>query len=296
MNSLRVTNSLVRSKATVAVLRTSSSVLLPLAQRASSPWLSPTPRQILAVRPFSQSPNLSKRNRNKHEEEEVEEEEEDTRGGKKGKKNNNKKEKGAAAPQEAESPGEDPFSLDPLIALFQKTESHYTSQLALLRSPTGRFNAEAIGAIPVPIDKKSSVTYRLQELATVATLGGRRWSILAFEEASVKPIISAVLKSPDFNQQPQRSEENPLELTMTIEPEKVDDLVKRAKDLCTEWRNKLRDETHKHETHVKKNKSLLKDDLFKIKEALKKLQDERMKVVANQEKEAVAGIQAKAGK
>ncbi|KAK4197865.1 ribosome recycling factor domain-containing protein [Triangularia verruculosa] len=289
MNSLRVANSLVRTNATVAVLRTSSSVLLPLAQRASSPWLSQTPRQTLTVRPFSQSPNLSKRNRNK--EEEVEEE--DPRG-KKGKKNN-KKEKGSA-PQEQESPGEDPFNLDPLIALFQKAESHYASQLALLRSPTGRFNVDSIGAIPVSLDKKSPVTYRLQELATVAPLGGRRWSILAFEEASVKPIISAVLKSPDFNQQPQRNEENPLELTMTVEPEKVDDLVKRAKDLCTEWRNKLRDETHKHETQVKKNKSLLKDDLFKIKEALKKLQDERMKVVANKEKEVVAAIQSKAGK
>ncbi|KAK4180756.1 ribosome recycling factor domain-containing protein [Triangularia setosa] len=293
MNSLRVADSLIRSNAAVAVLRTSSYFLLPLAQRASSPWLSQPPRQILPVRSLSHSPHLSKRNRSK--EEEVEDE--DPRG-KKGKKSNKKEKGGSALPQEQESSSsgvEDPFNLDPLTALFQKTESHYTSQLALLRSPTGRFNVESIGAIPVSLDKKSPVTYRLQELATVAPLGGRRWSILAFEEASVKPIISAVLKSPDFNQQPQRNEENSLELTMTVEPEKVDDLVKRTKDLCTEWRNKLRDETHRHETHVKK-KSLLKDDLFKIKEALKKLQDERMKVVANKEKEVVAAIQSKAGK
>ncbi|KAK0670409.1 ribosome recycling factor domain-containing protein [Cercophora samala] len=292
MNSLRVANSLVRSNATVAVLRTTPSVLLPLAQR---PWHPKLSQQTLPVRrSFSHSPKLSKRNRK----EEAEEAEEEDPRGKKGGKKSNKKEKGAPAQQQQEpqssSASEDPFNLDPLIALFQKTESHYASQLALLRSPTGRFNVESIGAIPVSLDKKSSETYRLQELATVAPLGGRRWSILAFEEASVKPIISAVLKSPDFNQQPQRSEENPLELTMTVEPEKVDDLVKRAKDLCTEWRNKLRDETHKHETHVKKNKSLLKDDLFKIKEALKKLQDERMKVVANKEKEVVAAIQSKA--
>ncbi|CAP69214.1 uncharacterized protein PODANS_1_8820 [Podospora anserina S mat+] len=292
MNSIRVANSLVRSNVTAAVLRTTPCILLPQAQR---PWLpQQLPQQTPPVRSFSHSPSLSKRNRKE------EEPEEDDPRGKKGGKKSNKKEKGGAPAQQQQqeaqpsAAAEDPFNLDPLIALFQKTESHYTSQLALLRSPTGRFNVESIGAIPVSLDKKSTVTYRLQELATVAPLGGRRWSILAFEEASVKPIISAVLKSPDFNQQPQRNEENPLELTMTVEPEKVDDLVKRAKDLCTEWRNKLRDETHKHETHVKKNKSLLKDDLFKIKEALKKLQDERMKVVANKEKEVVAAIQSKA--
>ncbi|KAK4673099.1 ribosome-recycling factor [Podospora pseudopauciseta] len=292
MNSLRVANSIVRRNVTAAVLRTTPCILLPQAQR---PWLpQQLPQQTLPVRSFSHSPSLSKRNRKE------EEPEEDDPRGKKGGKKSNKKEKGGAPAQQQQqeaqpsAAAEDPFNLDPLIALFQKTESHYTSQLALLRSPTGRFNVESIGAIPVSLDKKSTVAYRLQELATVAPLGGRRWSILAFEEASVKPIISAVLKSPDFNQQPQRNEENPLELTMTVEPEKVDDLVKRAKDLCTEWRNKLRDETHKHETHVKKNKSLLKDDLFKIKEALKKLQDERMKVVANKEKEVVAAIQSKA--
>lgn len=57
---------------------------------------------------------------------------------------------------------------------------------------------------------------------------------------------------------------------MMVELEKVDDLVKRVKDFCIEWRNKFRDEMYKYEIYVKKNKLLLKDDLFKIKEVLKK--------------------------
>lgn len=147
-------------------------------------------------------------------------------------------------------------------------------------------------------DKKNPQTYALRELATVAPLGGRRWSILAFEESSVKPIISAVQRSDEFNQQPQRSEQNPLELTMTVEPERADALAKRAKEVCQAWRTKVREEAHKRaEMHKKwrEERVVLSDDAHKLKEKLQKLQDERMKGIMAKEKEVVAAIMARAG-
>lgn len=162
----------------------------------------------------------------------------------------------------------------------------------------GRGFAEAIGAIPVQPDKKSKQAFPLRELATVAPLGGRRWSILAFEEASVKPIMSAVQLSRDFNQQPQRSEDNPLELTMTVEPERADALARRAKDLCQTWRTKVRDEVHRRaEQHKKwKQRRLIdSDDVFSLKGKLQDLQDARMKTILTKEKAVVQAINNRAG-
>ena len=146
------------------------------------------------------------------------------------------------------------------------------------------------------LSKNPADTYPLRELATIAPLGGRRWSILAFEESSVKPIISAVLRAPEYNQQPQRSEDNPLELTMTVELEKADDLAKRAKEVCQRWRDRVREEVHKRlEVHKKwlKGKLIVQDDEKKLKEKLQKLHDERMKGIQNKEKEAVQQIMAR---
>ncbi|KAK3393790.1 ribosome recycling factor domain-containing protein [Podospora didyma] len=194
----------------------------------------------------------------------------------------------------------DPFNLDDITLLFDKADAHHQEELKKLRTGSGQFNADILGALPVQPDKKgssSSLTFPLRELATVAHLGGRRWSILAFEESSVKPIMSAVQKSNDFNQQPQRSEDNPLELTLTIEPERADALTRRAKETCQLWKNKIRDITHKRDAQNKKwkaDKTLTKDDYHLIHEKVQKLQDARMKVIALKEKEALNYITAKA--
>ncbi|KAK4128904.1 ribosome recycling factor [Parathielavia appendiculata] len=188
-----------------------------------------------------------------------------------------------------------PFDFTDLQTAFDRAEKRYLDDLKKLRTG-GRFNADTVGAIRVQPDKKSPQTFPLRELATVAPLGARRWSILAFEEASVKPIISAVQKSDEFNQQPQRSEENPLELTMTVEPERAEALVKRAKDVCQAWRTRVREEAHKRgELHKKwrAEKLVLNDDMYKLREKLQKLQDEMMKVILVKEKEVVAGIMAR---
>ncbi|KAK3996423.1 ribosome recycling factor-domain-containing protein [Cladorrhinum sp. PSN332] len=206
----------------------------------------------------------------------------------------------ASTPADPDQPipsAENPYLFSDLTYVFDKAEKRYAEELRKLRSG-GRFNADVIGAIPVTLEKNSHTSFPLRELATVAPLGGRRWSILAFEEESVKHIQSAVQRSPDFNQQPQRSEDNPLELTMTVELERADTLVKHAKEICQNWRNKIRDEAHRREALHKKWKAdnlIVKDDVYKLKEKMKKLQDDKMKVIATKEKEVTAQIMSKAG-
>jgi len=189
----------------------------------------------------------------------------------------------------------DPFNFADLTEAFDK---HAKRNLETLRQTRagGRSSAEAIGAIPVQPDRKSPQTFPLREVATVAQqggIGGRRFSILAFDEASVKPIMSAIQSSPDFNQQPQRNEENPLELVMTVEPERAEELQKRVKEVCQEWREQLRKETHKREKLHKTWRSdglIVADDLVRLKDKMQKLQDERMKVIAQKEKEVLQAV------
>lgn len=160
----------------------------------------------------------------------------------------------------------------------------------------GRFSAEAIGALPVQADRSSGVTFPVRELATVTPAGGRRWSILAFEESSVKAIMSAVQRSEAFNQQPQRSEENPLELVLVVEPERAEEVVKRVKGECQAWRERLREEAHKREKVNKKWRAggvIVEDDLTRLKGMVQKVQDERMKGVAQKEKEVLQFLAAK---
>lgn len=241
--------------------------------------------QLQIGRAFSQTARCEKRKGNKN-------------------NNNNNNSKAAAsgnsdAAADADRPQPDPeapFDFADLTYGFDRAEKRFTEELKKLRAG-GRFNAEAIGAIPVQVDKRSAETYPLRELATVAPLGGRRWSILAFEESSVKAIVSAVQRSDEFNQQPQRSPDNPLELTMTVEPERADDLARRAKEVCQAWRTRVRDEAHRRaETHKRWRAEgvILADDLHRLKEKLQKLQDERMKVIVAKEKEVVQQIMARA--
>ncbi|KAK4457994.1 ribosome recycling factor domain-containing protein [Cladorrhinum samala] len=334
MKYSQATNLLIRSK--IAPLRAvsrrsslllasklSTATLSPLSSRQSAPSSSPV--AFLIGRPFSHSSvcqkkrgqvegDESKRGKQgrRHRSDEVGEEDAEAEpAGKRGKKgakdNNNNNNKGpssssaassshAADPNQPVPSPETPFEFADLTYAFDKAEKRYAEELRKLRAG-GRFNADVIGAVPVTLDKNSRTSFPLRELATVAPLGGRRWSILAFEEDSVKHIQAAVQRSEHFNQQPQRSEDNPLELIMTVELERADTLAKHAKEICQNWRNKLRDEAHKRETLHKRwkaDKLIVDDDLFKLKEKMKKLQDDKMKVIAAKEKEAVTQIMAKA--
>ncbi|KAL2161581.1 hypothetical protein VTH06DRAFT_8143 [Thermothelomyces fergusii] len=202
----------------------------------------------------------------------------------------------------------DPFDFSDLQAAFDRAEQRFGEELKQLRAG-GRSAAEAIGAIPVQMTTttttaadrgragKEAATFPLRELAAVAPLGGRRWSILAFEEASVKAIVAAVQRADGFGgQQPQRSADNPLELTVTVEPERADALARRARDVCQAWRDRVRNDTHRRAELLKKARAsrlVLSDDLHRLREKLQKLQDERMKTIQAREKEVVAAILAR---
>lgn len=191
------------------------------------------------------------------------------------------------------------FDFSDVQKAFDVLERRFGEELKQLRKGRRSFDsfADAIGAIPVRPDRDSKRVFPLRELATVAPLGGRRWSILAFEEASVKPIMSAVQQSADFNQQPQRSADNPFELIMTTEPERADDRARAAKDVCQAWRTGVREEARRRaELHKKwrQQRLITDDDVHMLKEKLQKLQDKRMKVIADTEKDVVQSIMAMA--
>ncbi|KAK3300845.1 ribosome recycling factor-domain-containing protein [Chaetomium fimeti] len=300
MRHLRTANNILRSSAVSGTpLRTTSSLLQnqrplldqptlsshsvagAIAVTRNAPWNGPL------ARPFSHTATCQKK-----------------KGGKKNHNSDSPADNNSAAEPTpssggagAEADGVNPFDFTDLQNAFDRAESHFSEELKKLRSG-GRFNAEVIGAIPVQPDKKQPAqTFPLRELATVAPLGGRRWSILAFEEGSVKPIVSAVQRSPEFNQQPQRSADNPLELTMTVEPERADALARRAKEVCQAWRVRVRDDAHRRAVQHKKWRGegvVLSDDAHKLKDKLQKLQDERMKGILAKEKEVIAAVMARA--
>ncbi|GAB1310838.1 ribosome-recycling factor [Madurella fahalii] len=195
------------------------------------------------------------------------------------------------------APEGSPYNFADIRGALDDLEKRFNEELKQVRAG-GRGFAESIGAIPVQPDRKSKQAFPLRELATVAPLGGRRWSILAFEEASVKPIMSAVQLSREYNQQPQRSQDNPLELIMTVEPVRVDALTRRAKDVCQTWRTKVRDEVRRRAEQHKKlrqQKLISDDDVFTLKGKLQELQDARMKEILIKEKAVVQAIKDRAG-
>ncbi|KAK4168807.1 ribosome recycling factor-domain-containing protein [Cladorrhinum sp. PSN259] len=328
MKCLQAANSLVRGSVTPITAVSRSSLLLASKLPAAAAQLALSSAQTTARcpipqptinRPFSSS-SICQKKRGPVEEEDTgrrgkkgrrqEVEEDDAEpAGKKGKKgakdgkdtspsSSSAPASNPADPNEPVPSAENPYQFSDLTYAFDKAEKRFTEELRKLRAG-GRFSAEVIGAIPVTLEKNSHNSFPLRELATIAPLGGRRWSILAFEEDSVKHIQAAVQRSDDFNQQPQRSEDNPLELIMTVELERADTLTKHAKEICQNWRNKIRDEAHKRETLHKKwkaDKLIVSDDLYKLREKMKKLQDDKMKVILTKEKEATAQIMAKAGK
>ncbi len=154
---------------------------------------------------------------------------------------------------------EEPLDFADVRSRIALHDEHFIAALKLLRSG-GRFNPDVIGALRVAVGgggdgattttatttttttttKQQQHYYPLRELAQVVPRGGRTVSILAHEAGSVKAIMSAVQASPDFNQQPQRDPDNELELTLKVEPERREDVQRRAKAACHEWRERVR--------------------------------------------------------
>ncbi|RYO74541.1 hypothetical protein DL764_010800 [Monosporascus ibericus] len=171
------------------------------------------------------------------------------------------KKRGAGAVAEAQDAGdagdggarhptptpEDPLDFADVRSRIARQDEHYADALKKLRSG-GRFNPDVLGALRVAVTKGSPAeTYPLRELAQVIPRGGRTVSILAHEAGSIRAIMSAVQASSEFNQQPQRDPDNELELVMKIEPESRDDVVRRVKAACHEWRERVRRERQRRD-------------------------------------------------
>jgi ribosome recycling factor len=181
-----------------------------------------------------------------------------------------------------------------LESAFAKSAEHHKTILKRQRDG-GRFNADILGRLPVRPDKDSPQTYPLSELATIAHQPGHRHvTILAHEAGSVKPIMSAVQSSEDFNQQPQRNEDNELELTVRIEAETAEQLVARVKETCLTWRNQVRQERQariKMQDKLAKQNRITVDDKKRLDKEVEKMMEKELKDIDAKEKEALKALE-----
>ncbi|KAK0384009.1 hypothetical protein NLU13_8098 [Sarocladium strictum] len=193
----------------------------------------------------------------------------------------------------------DPLDFTPLTDAFQPIDSHIKSLLQSLLHG-GRFNPETIGALSVhvkpPHDSPpdTPTDFPLRELAQIIPRGRTHISLLLNDASYAKPIMSAIQASPDFNQQPQKSEDNDLELILRVEAERKDEVVKRVKDVTQQWRDRVRQARSKHEKTMKewkKKKLVLPDDFQKAERELQKLQDKKMKDIDNEEAQVIKQLQ-----
>ncbi|KAI8626784.1 ribosome recycling factor [Xylariaceae sp. FL1651] len=142
-------------------------------------------------------------------------------------------------PKHPQPSPDEPLDFADVESRLRKHAEHFRAVFKKLHA-AGRFDADAIGGLRVAVDKKAGLAYPLRELAQVVPRGGRAVSLLVHDAEYVKPIMSAVQASADFNQQPQRDPDNELELVLKIEPEKREDLVRRVKASAHEWRERVR--------------------------------------------------------
>jgi len=193
---------------------------------------------------------------------------------------------------------ENPYDFTDLLWQWDRVGERWIKELnEVAQGP--RADADHIGKVRCLMDRKTGEERQIRELATVAPIGGRRWSILVYEEAYVKPILSGIQNSTKFNQQPQRNPENPLEMTLTMDPESPGEQTKRVKAMCQTWRELVRPKTRKRLTlfgQWQKSNLITKDDLAKLKEKTQKLQDDVMKKIAQKEKEVLASVERASGR
>ncbi|KAI0384140.1 ribosome recycling factor [Hypomontagnella monticulosa] len=190
---------------------------------------------------------------------------------------------------------EEPLDFADVNSRLKRHDERFREALKKMRAG-GRFNPDVIGALRVQPDRKGGETYPLREVAQVVPRGGRAISLIAHEEAYVKPIMSAVQASADFNQQPQRDPDNELELVLKIEPEKRDEALKRAKAMCHEWRDRVRSVRQKRDKHhaTWRKEGLIGPDLKRTADKeLEKIIKAKMAEIDEAEKEATKSVESK---
>ncbi|KAI1105712.1 ribosome recycling factor [Jackrogersella minutella] len=205
-----------------------------------------------------------------------------------------KEEGGEESKHPPADPGQ-PLDFGDVESRVRRHEERFRELLKTLKSG-GRFNPDVVGALRVQPDRKSLRTFALREVAQVVPRGGRTISILVNEEEYIKPIMSAVQASEDFNQQPQRDPDIELGLILKIEPEKREDLLKRAKALCTDWRDKVRSVRQRRDkTHStwRKEGQIGPDFKRTADKELEKIIKAAMAVVDAAEKETLKSLETK---
>lgn len=188
------------------------------------------------------------------------------------------------------------FDLSDVEAEYKKTDARFERRFQEFKSSGGRFNPDLLGQLRVQPDRNAADTYPLRELAQIVYRGGRSVSMLVSDPAYIKPIMSAVQTSEEFNQQPQRDPDNELELVLRIEPENPDEQAKRVRGASNEWKDAVREvlsmRKSKHATW-QKAKHLTKDDVKRLDKMVKAMQDKKLEAIEKQEKKLIAEMAAK---
>lgn len=179
------------------------------------------------------------------------------------------------------------FDLGDVEADYARVDERFDKRLHEFKVG-GRFNPEVLGQLRVKPDRESAQTWPLRELAQVVHRGGRSVSILVSDAEYVKPIMSAVQGSADFNQQPQRDPDNELELTLRIEPENPEEQLKRLRAEITTWRDAIRGVMSarklKHAVWRKDN-HITKDDVKALEKKIKVMQDKKIEQIDRSQKQ-----------
>ncbi|KHN96742.1 Ribosome recycling factor domain protein [Metarhizium album ARSEF 1941] len=211
----------------------------------------------------------------------------------------------ATGPPAAAPNAQDPLDLSSVEAALAPHDAHYRSALRTILHG-GRFNPSVLGALPVavPVAARSgsgsgsasgepSTVFPLRELAQVVPRGGRSISLLVNDRAYVKPIMSAVQSSREFNQQPQRSGDNDLELLLKVEPERREELARRVRETAHAWRDKVRQARTRHDKVLKawrRDGTVLVDVVRRAERELQRLQDAKMAEIDRDEAAAIRGL------
>ncbi|KAH6990819.1 Aldehyde/histidinol dehydrogenase [Ilyonectria sp. MPI-CAGE-AT-0026] len=196
------------------------------------------------------------------------------------------------SPKAGQANPEDPLDFSVVTDAYAPIDVHFKAQLAGMVHG-GRFNPTNLGALPVSVKDPgadAAASFPLSELAQVVPRSGRTISLLVNDKDYIKPIMSAVQASREFNQQPQRSEDNDLELLLKVELERKDDVARRIKETMQAYRERIRQVRSRHEKTLKdwkKNGAVLPDAVKRAEKELQKVQDKKMKELDQEEAQMI---------
>lgn len=189
---------------------------------------------------------------------------------------------------------DDPYDFEDVLAQWGRADSFHEERLRRLR--TERFDPDIIGAVPVQPDRKSAERVPLRDVALVVHKGGRTVELRLHQAEHKKAVKSAVQAHPDFNQQPQDDPDDEYVLYLRVEPERAADRERRVRDAGNEWREQIRQVSHKRSKLHKQwlaGRAILPDDQRLLDKELQKRQDKKMAEVEAKEKQALQHINAR---